>query len=606
MRFFISISWITFILMIALLQGSCSGKHQDPEAKLSVIGSMERIGQDQVLYGNDQASISAAKNEVESFQVVVGALQKNIRVTNAEMTDLTGSNGTIGKENISLFREEYARVRRSSPRAQLPPGLYADPLVPFIDPLTGKAIEPFNQHREKWGQPFISSGFEMYALPFDVWKGQNQPIWVDVKVPANASPGEYKGTFTVTLDKVPEQFGPKEDSVMTKTLSIPVTLTVWDFTLPEGPTHRNHFGTVEWIIPGLFGAEPNSEKCLEIEKRYCQMFADHRVNPPIPKSFMPDVKPDGSLQIIPSRHEALKKFITDLHVTDFQIPNAPFKEVTSTNRSKAVRYYREFYQYTKENGWDKRAYVYMLDEPNLKENYEEVLALGAMIHEASPQIKCVVVEQTYKQDPSWPDIDPAVDIWCPLLGFIDRKSIDEKISHGDEVWSYTALSQRAPDYHPEFKDVRDYDSPYWHMDASLISYRTPTWINWQYNINGFLYWSSVQIASTRTGIMDPWMLPAFSESESQFNAGGYLMYPGVPCGIDGPVSCIRFKNVRDAMEDYEYFALLEKVAGKDAVTKIVSEVAPNWWASTQDPKVISSTREKIAREIVRLNSAKPK
>ena len=182
-----------------------------------MLNSMERIGQDQELYGADHASIKAAKNEVESFQVVVAAIQKNVRVTGAEISDLKGESGIIGKENVSLYREEYARVRRSSPRAQLPPGLYPDPLVPFINPQTGKPIEPFNEYRRKWGEPFIKSGFEMYAVPFDVWKGQNQPIWVDVSVPAGTAAGEYKGVFTVTLANVPEQFGSRTDSVVTKT-----------------------------------------------------------------------------------------------------------------------------------------------------------------------------------------------------------------------------------------------------------------------------------------------------------------------------------------------------------------------------------------------------
>jgi hypothetical protein len=440
----------------------------------------------------------------------------------------------------------------------------------------------------------------MYAIPFDVWKGENQPIWVDIYIPKNTAAGVYNGTFTVSLGNVPEQFGPGTDSILTKTVSIPVSVTVWDFTLPDGPTHRNHFGTVDWIIKELYGAEPNSDKSLEIELRYCRMMADNRINPPIPKSYMPVVNPDGSLKIIPERHELLKKYIEELHVTDFQIPNAPFENIITTNKAKAILYYREFYKYLKENGWDKRAYLYMLDEPNLKENYETVLELGAIAHEAAPEIRCLVVEQTYKQDPSWPDIDPAVDIWCPLFAFIDAKSIDSKLAHGDEVWSYTALSQRAPEYHPEYEKVRNYDSPYWHIDALLTSYRVPTWINWQYKINGLLYWSSVTIAKSLTGVMDPWLLPAFSESDSQFNGGGYLMYPGVPCGIDGPVPCIRMKNLRDSMEDWEYFALLEKLAGRDAVTKIVSEVAPNWWASSEDPHQILSTREKIANEILKL------
>lgn len=595
------ILWTAMTGFIAILQGASSQNIQNPEIKLSVLNSLERIGQHQQLFGENQASIKAAKNEVESFQVVVGAIQKNVRVINVEISDLTGTVGTIGKENISLFREEYVRVRRSSSRPQLPPGLYADPLVPFINPLTGKPIEPLHQYRRKWGEPFITSGFELYAVPFDVWKGQNQPIWVDISVPKNAAAGEYKGTITVILDNVPEPYGRNVVSVQTKSVTLPITLTVWDIALPDGPTHRNHFGSVERILKRLFDAEPNSEKSLEIELRYCQMMADHRINPPIPKSYMPEVTSDGSLKIIPERHQMLKKYLENLHVTDFQIPNAPFRDMTTTNREKALRYYEEFYQYLKENGWDKRAYLYMLDEPNLKENYEEVLALGALVHEAAPGIRCLVVEQTYKQDPSWPDMDPAIDIWCPLWAFIDRNSIEAKQAHGDEVWSYTALSQRAPEYHPQYHEVKDYDSPYWHIDALPTSYRTPTWINWQYRINGILYWSTVSIANTLTGVRDPWFLPVISdESESQFNGDGYLIYPGVPCGIDGPISCIRLKIIRDAMEDWEYFALLEQLAGRDAVTKIISEVAPNWWATAEDPRVILSTREKIAGEILKL------
>jgi hypothetical protein len=416
---------------------------------------------------------------------------------------------------------------------------------------------------------------------------------VDVSIPHNAAAGEYNGTFTITLDDFPRQWGPTIDTVAAKVVSIPINVTVWDFTLPDGPTHRNHFGGVR-NVASIFGVETESEQFKEIELRYCRMMADNRINPPLPQSLLPEINDDGSLKITPQRHESLKKFIADLHVTDFEIPRAPFRDMTTTNRDKAVRYYRDYYRYVKDTGWDQRAYVYMLDEPNLKENYENVLALGAIVHEAAPALRCLVVEQPYKQDPSWPDIDPAVDIWCPLFAFIDRKSIDEKLGHGDEVWSYTALSQRAPGYHPHYDEVKDHDSPYWHIDAPLTSYRTPTWMNWQYKINGLLYWSMV------TKVQDPWHLPAFADSGTMFNGGGYLLYPGVPSGIDGPVASMRLKVIRDSMEDYEYFVLLEKLAGRESVTKIVSDVAPEWWATADNPKVILAARERMAEEIVRL------
>jgi len=128
----------------------------------------------------------------------------------------------------------------------------------------------------------------------------------------------------------------------------------------------------------------------------------------------------------------------------------------------------------------------------------------------------------------------------------------------------------------------------------LTVYRVPTWINYQYNINGLLYWSTV------TTVIDPWGNPAFSHSGRHFNGGGFLFYPGVPCGIDGPVSSMRLKNLRDGMEDYEYFAILERLAGKEAVKKIVSIIAPNWWNFSKDPDEFLAAREKLAEQILRL------
>ena len=82
----------------------------------------------------------------------------------------------------------------------------------------------------------------------------------------------------------------------------------------------------------------------------------------------------------------------------------------------------------------KRGIELELLDPRLGEfDLQQVLVLGQLVHEAVPQLKCLVVEQTYLQDPSWPDIDPAVDIWCPLWSFIDRESISHKIAHGDEA-----------------------------------------------------------------------------------------------------------------------------------------------------------------------------
>ncbi|HEX8041560.1 MAG TPA: glycoside hydrolase domain-containing protein [Chryseosolibacter sp.] len=600
------------LLTVLLFQACAPEKGDSGTLRLAVLNSMQRIGQNEELFGDDRAVIKAARNETESFQVVVHALKRNAVVVNAAMSDLTGSAGVIKKENAALFREEYTRVRLSTPRAGLPPGLYADPLVPFIDPQTGKPIEPRSQSRPSPGSSVVTRGYEMYACPFEVWKGQNQPIWIDVSVPKDAAPGDYKGTFSIAVyDGAPGEI-PKNDGVMfpgapsgpqdrmTRNYTIAVTLTVWDFALPDGPTHRNNFGGVNRAA-NAFGVDPGSREFQEIELNYCRMMAENRINPPIPDSLWPPVNNDGSLQVVPGRTEALKKFIADLHVTDFPVPPAPFEQMLTVNREKAVRYYREFYRYLQDNGWHKRAYLYMLDEPNTKESYDEVVALGKLVEEGAPDLQRLVVEQPYPQDPSWADIDPAVDIWCPLFSFIDPDKINEKIARGDEVWSYTALAQRAPSYSPKYQEVSGYDPPYWAIDQPLTAYRMPAWIDRQYDINGYLYWTTDYSDRSVTGVMDPWFLPIYAASGKHFSGEGYLMYPGKPCGINGPVASLRLKNVRDGMEDYEYFAILEQLSSREQVKNLVSSIVPNWWAKPA-PKDFLNVREKIAGEIVKLRN----
>jgi len=316
---------------------------------LTALSSMERIGQDQKPYGPGKVEIKAAKNEVESFQVVVTAGSENVRVRTVEFSELTGQGGAkIGKENIKLFRAEYVRIRKSTPGADLPPGLYADPLIPFVNPLTGKAIEPLAQSQNRWGEPTTTTGYDMCAVPFEVFKGQNQPVWVDIHVPKDVPAGVYIGKFSVKA----------EGSLSAE---IPISLTVWDFTLPDGPTHRNHFGSFH-NVAGYFGVKPDSEQFRQIEMRYCQAMAEHRINPPIPSSLLPGVNDDGSLNVTAEKQRQLTEFINRFHVTDFEVPRAPFfslpsstlrpdyKDISDANRKKAQRYYRDFYDYLKKNG----------------------------------------------------------------------------------------------------------------------------------------------------------------------------------------------------------------------------------------------------------------
>ena len=249
----------TFMTVLFFIVLSSSGHASGTERLiLTALDSMQRVAQDQKVDGAGTVKISSARNEVESFQVVISAPKENINVTKVEIFDLIGTGGSkIEKDNIKLFREEFVRVRMSSPRAELPPGLYPDPLVPFINPVTNKPIEPLSRTRARWGEAVTTSGYDMYALPFEVFKGQNQVIWIDVYVPKNTPAGQYNGRLRVLAKGgISEQ--------------IPITVTVWDFTLPDGPTHRNHFGSFGMLRGILISSEiqtdSNKSRCVIVRR----------------------------------------------------------------------------------------------------------------------------------------------------------------------------------------------------------------------------------------------------------------------------------------------------------------------------------------------------
>ena len=292
--------------------------------------------------------------------------------------------------------------------------------------------------------------------------------------------GVYRGTVRVSTDK-----GKAE---------LPVTLTVWDFDLPDGPTHCNHFGGF-WGIASVFGVKYNSDEFREIEARYCEAMAEHRLNPPLPSRLLPQANPDGSLTIDTNRHEALRAFIEKLHVTDFEIPSSPFgrlphsttnanyKTVPPDQREKALRYYRDYYQYVKSNGWADRAYVYLLDEPNTAENYEQVLVLAEIVHRCArvemPRCRADLSSRSglARYRSGGRHLVPA------LVVYRSRDGQSETQARRFRLVVHRAGAAVAR-YHPAYEEVREKDPPYWHIDRPLLVYRVPTWINRQYGITG--------------------------------------------------------------------------------------------------------------------------
>ena len=152
-----------------------------------VASSLRRIGISDAAGSGTQVTLSAAKGGTESFQIGVhgNSALSNVNVT---ISDLSGP-GIIPKSSFTLYREKYVYVSSASPdwggsNRPLGAGWYTDPLIPFTDLVTGAPL----------------TGGTYTAVPFGVSAAQNQPIWVDLKVPATATAGMVFPSWWIVIN----------------------------------------------------------------------------------------------------------------------------------------------------------------------------------------------------------------------------------------------------------------------------------------------------------------------------------------------------------------------------------------------------------------------
>ncbi len=521
-----------------------------------------RVFQDSPAGPQQSVQLYAARNEYEPFQIALRAGRKSVLRVTATASDLVGPAGAkIGRQHLTLFREHFVYVRRPSPRSDARPGLYPDALIPFVNPIDGSDLKP-----RDWRSNPRAAKYD--AVPFDVWKGTTEVLWVDVFVPPDARPGDYKGKIAIRARGL-------------SPVDVPVRLTVWNFTLPDRPTVAAHFGRFDRVARFL-GLKTSSEAFRQLELRYCRALADHRINPPIPLYLYPAVQPDGQIDAS-ATHRQLAEYIRQFRVNAFPVRWPPFRDPLGADRAKAERYLASMDRYLTENGWAEMAYLYVLDEPNDAEAYERVRQRAALVHRAAPHIPVLCTEQTRPSKPEWGDLNDAVDIWVPLWPLHDEQTARQRLAAGDRLWSYTALCQGPR------------PSPWWQIDFPVLNYRIPLWINFRYRMTGLLYWSTVYWGHVR----DPWLdQPSFRLA---YNGEGMLFYPGQDAGFDGPVTSIRLKNIREGMEDAEYFQLLVERGQEAFVRQQVQSVARSWFDWEKDPAKVLAVRRKLAERIVETN-----
>jgi len=542
--------------------------------------TMEKLFREDSYKGKlaDKILISLAANEFEGSQIVIIPLGKDLKNVKVDVSDLVRIGGGESIRSKDILISPVGYVETTQPRYQVDRiGWWPDPLLP--------------------------------NKPFDVKTKHIQPVWITVHAVPGTKAGDYKGYVTVSAaGNIP--------------VRIPICVKVWTFEIPREHHLRTMFNFSEGVVEGYYGTLLSSDQ----RRVWYKWIIDHRISPVAlyPQNELytsrrhygdywpPDMVPMKE-QLLPRGDDI--KYACDLGADSYNVGThfqGPY--IWSPGYvSELTTHLKELQERAVKEGWTDKAILYSFDEPPATDEWgERIQTRLADLRRAAPNFKTLVAFNTGTDGLKVFDkyAGDMVDIWCPISGQIsDDPAFHEALkATGKEIWWYICCAPGPP--YPTVALI----------ESRGIESRLLPWMNWKYDVKGLLYhnlnWWVCNIKTyAKPWPESPWLTQQLVPQDNLpgWNGDGYLMYPGPNVT---PLSSIRLENLRDGIEDYEYFYMLKKLvdsAKKRGIqdTKIEyaqkllvmdESIAVNHRQHTIDPAVILKRRSNIAEAIEQLKS----
>lgn len=504
-------------------------------------------------------ALEGARGASEAYQVIVTASGGTLTKVNLAAGSLSDGQGhTIPAASLVFFRQVFIDftgvavtekgnlpVPQNSPTGD---GRLPDALIPFVNPYSGLAL----------------------GAPFTVTSGLNQPIWLDVNIPENAFPGVYSGAVTVSA----------QGQVA---VTLPLTLTVWSFTLPDMDTIPTYFGmhmndviryhAGTWACSGSNCWLDWNATARTVVKRYETLGHEHRI------ATWPMFISDPGNGCQPpndwsSYDASLRPYMDGSYWPDkvpspfIQTPFSPGVDWGLEANCTPTQYTtlaQAWAQHLKGQGWFNQAIAYAYDEPP-DSVLPAILQDSQRMQAGDADWKKRILVTTAPTPNNVGTLNPAVGIYTVCLRCYDAWSFDGTtpasdiyygraqwpglFAQGIRLWFYESNAQGAP--YPTF------------ATNTLLGAEPQImmWGAWYEHAEGFLLWDT-----TAWDQNDPWG-PNVDYAKT---GDGVLIYPGnhnglaAPIGspsgvaVDGPIPSYRLKMVRAGLQDWALFKLAESL-----------------------------------------------
>jgi len=522
-----------------------------------------------------QVELFAARNEFEPFQLVLRS-DRPVAGVDVDVGPLVpqapgAGVATTTAVRATVYLERYVQLRLPS-SLEGAAGEWPDPLLPRVDTYSGE--------RRK-------------AFPFDLAAGRNQPLWIELYVPPETPPGDYRGAARVTVQGA-------------LVAEVPFALHVWPFALPSTSSLRTTFGfsaiSAAKQHRGAYGGDEDLYRWTDL---YGRAALRHRLSLHGGSMVPPPATFAGDRATVDWRsYDAEVGPFLDGLAKDRDggyLPGARFTAIdlrvpTGLSDAQKIAYWRAWAKHFRERRWMDRLFYYVMDEPE-PQDYPRVLAEARLAHQADPGIATLLTEQ-------WvPSLAGAIDLWVPLVNLLDAKpdgSEPDAVARatyapaeaqGARLWWYQSCSSHGCDTvgGKEFAGWPSYV-----IDTPAVGNRIMPWLAFAERIGGELYYNTVE---SYTKNADAWNDPATHGG----NGDGTLFYPGTPARVGGttdlPIESLRLKLIREGLEDYEYLTLLAKAGREDQARAWAQSLAPHAAQWEHDPARLYALRRRIGEAV---------
>ena len=276
---------------------------------------------------------------------------------------------------------------------------------------------------------------------------------------------------------------------------------------------------------------------------------------------------------------------------DLEQPRHVTRLVLGDAQGGTLERVKRFQEVAEAHGLGDRAYVYGFDEWAKVEQYDQIKHTYDRLKQVAPRIKaCSTV--VHPVEP----ITEVIDAWCPCLCY-QYAGYEDARRRGQEIWYYAGGTPYDPFPTHEL------------LDVPAVEARAFFWPAWRYQFAGWLHWE-LNVWRNNTKGDKRWPeVPWDPARNGVRNGEDGRIYPGPDAT---PLPSIRLENMRDGIEDYDYFWMLNdalsklpdgdprKAAGRKVMHESIMALCPSRAHFERDPVRVLQIHERLGRAIERL------